>query len=37
MKAIKNRKDKRTRDKINNYHTRLMTYNTNQYLFSVAK
>lgn len=37
MKALKNRKDKTTKESINNYHTRLMTYNTKTYLFSITK
>ena len=37
MTALRNKKEKDTKEQINNYHIKLSTYNTNQYLFSNLK
>lgn len=37
MTTINNKKDKNTKEQINNYHNRLSTYNTSSYLFSITK
>ena len=37
MTAFRNKKNNSTKEPINNYHTKLSTYNTTKYLFSITK
>ncbi len=37
MSILRNRKTKTTKEQINTYHNKLSSYNTNSYLFNIAK
>lgn len=37
MSILKNKKTNTRKEQINNYHNKLLSYNTNSYLFNIAR